>query len=504
MLLQSHSTYSYSRRVVVGCEQTKRSPIMDATNTGRTRRSRAAATIAGLLTLSVPAFSTWGATTASAATCTGTVDASTVTLPLVGAAMGAPVLWAQGFKGQGIDVAVIDTGVNAVPGLASTGKVVDAVDLSFDAPRTNLRYRDLHGHGTNMAGIIAGDGSGGLATTGVAPGARIINVKVGAADGSVDTSQVIAALDWVAQNKTANGRNIRVVNLAYDTDGAVDYLSDPLTHAVENAWKAGIVVVVSGGNDGKGVQRLGNPALDPYIIAVGGSEWDPTRLSFKAATWSSTGDGIRNPDFVAPGGNVASLQVPGSYLDTTYPDARIIDPVSCLTLFRGSGTSQAAAATSGAVALLLQQRPTLTPDQVKDLLVSTATVRNGSVTQYGAGLLNVAGASAAPARNVTQNFGSSSGKGTLEKTRGTFHLTGATPGDILVGEYHAFLSSFSATKWAGLADRRAAWTGLRFDAAGRMTAGTWMGSTWSGSTWSGSTWSGSTWSGSTWSGVGWR
>ena len=445
----------------------------------------------------------------ASAACPGTaINNSTLTLPLVATVLGAPALWAAGFNGSGVDVAVIDTGINAVPGLASSGKIVDAVDLSFDAPKANLRYRDAYGHGTNMAGIIAGDGTGGAATIGVAPGARLINVKVGAGDGAVDISQVIAALDWITQNRTVNGRNIRVVNLSFDTDGSVDFRTDPLTHAVENAWKAGIVVVVSAGNDGRAVgnveQHLGNPALDPYVLAVAGSEWDPAKLKVKAAAWSSMGDGERNPDIVSPGASVASLRVPGSFLDTTYPAARVVDPVTCAQLFRGSGTSQSAAATSGAVALLLQQRPTLTPDQVKDVLTRSALPGTpNSVQSVGSGLINVAGASVTAPRSVTQSFATSSGTGSIETGRGTFHVTGATSGDILRGEYQAFLGGFSAQTWAGASDRKAAWTNVTFDSAGRMATGTWMGSTWSGSTWSGSTWSGSTWSGSTWSGSTW-
>ncbi len=438
----------------------------------------------------------WGA-------CVGTsIDASTLTLPATALAVGAPAAWASGNQGAGVDVAVIDTGVNSVPGLASAGKVVDAVDLSFDAPSANVRYRDVHGHGTNMAGIIAGDGSGGTMTMGVAPKARIINVKVGAGDGSVDASQVIAALDWVVQNKTAQGRNIRVVNLSYDTDAVTDYRTDPLSYAVENAWKAGIVVVVSGGNDGRGAKTLGNPARNPFVIAVGASTWDPSKFSFRVPSWSSTGDMVRNPDFVAPGESIASLRVPESYLDVTYPGARVHEPLTCTGLFRGSGTSQAAAVVSGSVALLLAQRPTLTPDQVKALLATTARSMNIQPEQQGSGMINVAAALNAATPNASQNFSGSTGKGSLELSRGTFHV-GTSATDGLVGEYHAFLSSFSGNTWARLSGSRKAWTNQSFDSQGRLTSGTWSGSSWSGSSWSGSAWSGSSWSGSAWSGSSW-
>jgi serine protease AprX len=436
--------------------------------------------------------------------CAGTaIDTTTLPLPLTATVIGAPSAYAAGLSGLGVDVAVIDTGVNTVPGLASAGKVVDAVDLSFDANSQTVRYRDVHGHGTNMAGIIAGDGTGGLATVGVAPKARIINVKVGAGDGSVDASQIIAALDWVVQNRTTNGRNIRVVNLSYDTDATTDYRTDPLSHAVENAWRAGIVVVASGGNDGKAVHALGNPARNPFVIAVGAASWDYLKPTiYKIPAWSSTGDGVRSPDVVAPGERIASLRVPGSYLDTAYPAARVYEPVTCTMLFRGSGTSQAAAVTSGAAALLLQQRPLLTPDQVKAILMSTALSVGKTADQQGKGMIQIGAALSAPTPKTVQTFQASTGTGSLELSRGTFHV-GTSATDLLTGEYQAYLGAFSASTWANASKLRTAWSNQTFDTLGRLASGTWSGSSWSGSSWSGSSWSGSSWSGSSWSGSSW-
>jgi serine protease AprX len=201
--------------------------------------------------------------------------------------------------GGGVGVAVIDTGVNPVGGLSGNSKVSDGPDLSFDALEDNLRHRDLHGHGTNMAAIIAANNS--ASGDGVAPGAHLINVKVGAGDGTVDVSQVIAAIDWVVQNRDLNGNNVRVISLSFNTDATQDHLLDPLAHAVENAWRAGIVVVVAGGNDGRSIQRLGNPAISPYVISVGAAEPDTNSPEgWRVPQWSSTGDGVRNPDVVAP------------------------------------------------------------------------------------------------------------------------------------------------------------------------------------------------------------
>ncbi len=275
-------------------------------------------------------------------------------------------------------MAVIDTGVAPLPEFE--GRLVTGPDLSFgsgDAPPGH----DQFGHGTHLAGIIAGRdpavalNPGSLKNdakrrfVGVAPGARIVNLKVAAPDGAVDVSQVIAAIDWVVQNRTANGLNIRVLNLAYGTDGLQDYRIDPLTFAVENAWMHGIVVVVAAGNDGYGSPRLNNPAYDPYVIAVGAADTNRTTKHDDdfVADFSSRGDRKRQPDVDAPGRSIVGLRAPGSLVDEAFPAARV-----GTTQLRGSGTSQATAVTAGAAALLLQRYPHLTPDMVKAVLAQTA------------------------------------------------------------------------------------------------------------------------------------
>jgi len=169
--------------------------------------------------------------------------------------VGAQSAWAAGYTGAGVDVAVIDTGVAKVPGLDAAGKVIDGPDLSFDASGSATPGVDAFGHGTFMAGIIAGrdatatasatgcttclNASGYSDTTkyvGVAPDARVINVKVGAADGSTDVSQVIAAIDWVTQHAHDTGINIKVLNLSFGTNSTQAYTLDPLAQAAEQAW----------------------------------------------------------------------------------------------------------------------------------------------------------------------------------------------------------------------------------------------------------------------------
>jgi serine protease AprX len=401
--------------------------------------------------------------------------------------------------GGGVGVAVIDTGVNQVAGLSGRSKVIDGPDLSFDALEENLRYRDLHGHGTNMAAIIAANNS--ASGDGIAPGAHLVNVKAGAGDGTVDVSQVIAAIDWVVANRDLNGNNVRVINLAFGTDATQDHLLDPLSHAVENAWKAGIVVVAAGGNDGRGIQRLANPAINPYIVAVGAVEQQSG--GWKVPAWSSTGDGVRNPDVLAPGGLVLSAGVAGSYLVNAYPTA------ACQTnkgdvYLRGSGTSQAAAAVAGAVAVLLEDRPELTPDQVKYLLTSTAVDLGHQAKVQGHGLVDLGAALSAPTPGpeAVQSHAPSTGLGTLQAARGSFRV--GTEGDYLEGEMTAYGGRWDAATWAPASAAGGAWTNQIY-ANGNNTwvGGTWSGASWSGASWSGASWSGASWSGASWSGASW-
>ena len=221
---------------------------------------------------------------------------------------------------------------------------------------------------------------------GIAPDAEIVNLKVGSYDGAVDVSQVIAAIDWVVQHKNDNGLNIRVLNLSFGTDSTQSYVLDPLAYAVEQAWKAGIVVVVSAGNDGN-QHALRNPAMDPFVIAVGASEKGNTRPKINSVMdFSNCGTDERSVDIVVPGESIASLAAPGS---SAYDD----HPLSVVggRYMLGSGTSQAAAVVSGAVAVLLQKDEGLSPDNVKQLLMDNASPISGvSTACQGAGVVDLA------------------------------------------------------------------------------------------------------------------
>ena len=179
-----------------------------------------------------------------------------------------------GSTGKGVDVAVVDTGVAPVAGLNAPGKVINGPDLSLESQNPNLKNLDTNGHGTFMAGLIAGNDGQAGGYRGVAPDARIVSLKVGVADGGTDVTQAIAAIDWVVQHRHDNGMNIRVLNLSYGTNSTQPYGIDPLAYAVEQAWKAGIVVVSAAGNSGyqtgASAQGVADPGYDPQILAVGG------------------------------------------------------------------------------------------------------------------------------------------------------------------------------------------------------------------------------------------
>ena len=441
---------------------------------------------------------------------------------------GAQAYWKAGYTGKGVDVAVIDTGTAPVPGLATAGKVVNGPDLSFESQAPNLRYLDTYGHGTHMAGIIAGRADGAVSGRyagdtanflGMAPDARIVSVKVADAMGAADVSQIIAAIDWVVQNKTTGGLNIRVLNLSFGTNTTNPYSIDPLCHAVEAAWKKGITVVAATGNAGfymtPGGPGLTSPARDPYVLAVGASDSMKTLSTAddQVASFSSSGSGgsggTKNPDLVAPGRSLISLAVPGSFIDQTYGAGGAVTG----GYMRGSGTSQATAVMSGAAALVLSQHPTWTNNQVKAVLTLTASRLTAGLqtdAAQGRGRLNLTAALAITSAAAGQAVTGSTGTATLESARGSAHLV--DNGVVLSGERDIFGTAVSTTTqaskrtagtaWTGGSYNGQAWTGSSFSGT-NWTATTWSGRMWSGRMWSSEVWSGRMWSGRMWSAGTW-
>ena len=422
--------------------------------------------------------------------------------------LNVDAIWQRGVTGDGVGVALIDSGVAPVGGLDADGKIFNGPDLSFDAQYDNLRHLDSYGHGTHLAGIIAGEDpaialqpsqrSARTNFAGVAPGSHVVNVKVADGLGTADVSQVIAGIQWVVEHKDDPGVNIRVLNLAFGTDGVQDYEVDPLAYAVEKAWDAGIVVVVASGNDGNDA-ALRNPATDPFVLAVGASDpngspgsHDDTVLSF-----ANCGVGERTVDVIAPGRSIASLRVPDSFIDWAFPEA-----VEGDRYFKGTGTSQAAAVTAGVAALILDAHPGMSPDEVKAQITGTTTpIRGASDGCEDAGAIHPVRAVSRVIPNVApQDFTSSDGSGSLEAARGSYHV--ALDGEPIVGEVDILGNSWSGGTWSGGTWSGGTWSGGTWS-GGTWSGGTWSGNSWSGNSWSGGTWSGGTWSGGTWSGGTW-
>jgi serine protease AprX len=291
------------------------------------------------------------------------------------------------------------------------------------------------------------------------------------------------------------------------------------------AWRSGIIVVTSAGNSGSSDGRLTNPASDPFVIAVGADDLNgsPSITDDTIPTFSSRGNGTRNPDFVAPGVHVQSLRVPGSYIDATYGATGAIDG----RFFRGSGTSQGAAFISGCLALVAQKYPSITPDQAKQLLASTTSPLGAADRQaQGSGLVNMRNVAGKAPVTSTQSFPRSTGTGSLEAARGSAHL--ALNGVTLSGETdinglpfnsasmataEAAGKSWAGGTWNGKSWAGSAWTGSSWDAsswtgtswdARSWTSASWASGTWSGSSWTSSNWSGKSWAGSSWSGSAWN
>jgi serine protease AprX len=356
----------------------------------------------------------------------------------------ASSLVAAGTDGRGVNVAVIDTGINDLPDFA--GRLVGGVDLSGG----NNPFADSYGHGTFVAGLIAGNGASSAGQyVGEAPGAGLVSVKVAGASGLTDMATVIAGLQWVVANQAR--LDIRVVNLSLGVAPSGSTALNPLDQAAEAAWNSGIVVVASAGNSGPFNGTITAPGDDPLVVTVGALDDHGTAATADdtATSFSSVGptspDGLFKPDLVASGRSVVSLRAPGSTIDTENPTGRV-----GTANFVGSGTSFSTAITSGAATLILQGNLAASPDEVKGrLLATTAQGPTGNPFVDGHGALNAYGAARASGIVLTQS---------------------RLPVDA---------TSFGATV---------------------SLATTWSGSAWNGSAWNGSAWNGSAWNSSAWNG----
>ena len=365
---------------------------------------------------------------------------------------------ASAFDGAGVGVALLDSGTVELGGLGRPGSLVRGPDFSSERDDQELAGLDTFGHGTHLAGVIAGhDPLNGF--EGIAPGARVVSVKVAGADGVTSLAQVLAGMNWVREQRDRLG--IRVLNLSLGTTGESDYRRDFLAWASEQLWRDGIAVVASAGNEGQKAHILDMPAADPYVIAVGATDTNatPDPADDRVAEFSNRSV-MRGPDVVAPGTGIVSVRVPGSTLDEEYPAARVGD-----AFFRGSGTSQSAAVVSGIAARLLGQRPGLTNDQLKVLLRAGAVDLADPPAADGAGRVDLARseALATPGPSVQR-------------------WPVATPDLRKLFKRGNREMDTGATNWNG---RR--WSGMK-----------WSGRRWSGMKWSGMKWNGMKWSGAEW------
>src|SRR6267154_643110 len=312
-------------------------------------------------------------------------------------AVNASAAWQSNYTGAVIGVALIDSGVNTHPDLFTTGLFpTSRVVYNQSFVPGDSSAADAYGHGTHIAGLIAGDGissTGPLFSQtfkGIAPKANIVNLRVLDANGSATDSAVIAAISQAINLKSKY--NIRVINLSLGRGVFESYKQDPLCHAVEQAWKNGIVVVVAAGNNGRFIPTSGygtvtSPGNDPYVLTVGSMKpmGTPQRTDDLIASYSSKGptmiDHVVKPDVVAPGNLLVSTETSNTGLYNTELTNRV--PYSAYVYggsaspskfyFELSGTSMATGVVSGAVADLLQAHPLLTPDQVKARLMKTAS-----------------------------------------------------------------------------------------------------------------------------------
>jgi serine protease AprX len=377
--------------------------------------------------------------------------------------------------GKGVGVAVIDTGIAGdlpdfrVSQSNSASRVVATAATNPYATGDN----DSYGHGTHVAGIIAGNGTNRASSdpldgdyVGVAPDANLISIKASDEQGDATVLDVIYGLQFAVDHKA--DFNIRVVNLSLESTDPQSYRTDPLDAAAEAAWFNGIVVVAAAGNRGTAGDAVDYaPGNDPYVVSVGAVDDRGTAntVSDNVTSWSSRGrtqDGYAKPDILAPGAHIVSDLAPGSAFASMCP--------SCVVsgqYIRAGGTSMAAPMVSGAVAAMLQVHPELTPDQVKGALIATGQ----KVHKSTAGEVSVAGLVQASPPIKTVNLG-------LTPNVAIAPSTGA----IDYGRSSWRRSSWSRSSWSRSSWSRSSWScTCSLSASGLVDPAR---SSWSRSSWS--------------------
>ncbi|HEV2890827.1 MAG TPA: S8 family serine peptidase [Frankiaceae bacterium] len=434
-------------------------------------------------------------------------------------ASGAGSAWSAGNLGEGVGIAVIDTGISPMKDFQ--GRLVYGPDLSGEGS-----LADSYGHGTVMAGIVGGSGADSAtnpngAYAGVAPKSTLVSVKVAGRNGAADVSTMLQAMHWVSAYK--DNFNIRVLNLSWGTSSTADPAVDPINYAVQRLWRQGIVVVASAGNSGPGTSTISKPGDDPVILTVGAydDKGDVNTSNDQVPQWTSRGptaQGLVKPDLVAPGRTLIATRSYGSTVEQQNPKA-LVPP----SYIKGSGTSEAAAVTSGLAALVVKAHPDWTPDQVKAALKGTANPMPGvPATTQGKGRVNVGAAIAADPGPAQQQTFQSTGLGSIEGSRGSTHVYADCAQDgtyrMIQGEIDVFCNRWDAAAWTGTQWNSSAWTGTQWNGtqwngtqwngtqwnAAAWTDAQWTGTQWNGTQWNGTQWNGTQWNGTQWNGTQWN
>lgn len=390
--------------------------------------------------------------------------------------------------GNGVKVAVVDTGVD--PDAAVT--VSDRINVSGGPAG------DGYGHGTFMAGLVAGtDADFG----GVAPKASFVDVQVAATDGSTDLRRVLAGLQAVA-DKRVGDPSLEVAMLALSTQSPLPPYLDPLSVALDRLWARGVTVVVASGNNGP--NSLASPASDPQLLVVGAQDEKDTaaRTDDVVGDFSSFGKafGFARPDVVAPGVSLVSTSPVDSAAYTQNPGSQV-----GTGFLKGTGTSMSAAVAAGAVAALVAQRPALTPDDAKRLLVGTA-YRTASLT----------------AANGAGNGGLDLGKAMTTQVSAVPPLTNSMPSAPNFGPNEADAQAWAdfaaawaagdlpavAKAWSAMSPQTRKWAANAWSLAAVVRAlqsddGTWAGRRWAGRRWAVQNWDGRRWATDEWVGRRW-
>lgn len=421
---------------------------------------------------------------------------------------GSAQLASAGNTGQGVTVAVLDTGIDNLPDFSR--RLVGGVDLTGG----NNPYQDSYGHGTFVAGLIAGNGASSNGQySGEAPGARLVSIKVAGADGTTHLGTLISGLEWAVDHQSRYG--IKILNISLGLKPSQSTVLNPLDQAVEAAWNSGIAVVASAGNAGPFNGTILSPGDDPLVITVGAlddmataSGTDDEMTDFSSVGPTSP-DGWVKPDLVTSGRSVVSLAAPGSTIYTSNPSARI-----GAANFVGSGTSFSAAITSGAAALVLADNPGLSPNQIKArLLGNTSPGPVGNPFTDGHGALNAYAA----ATSGPMNFSQSAARLAPVRPGRTVSLSPARPVDTWNANLWSGTSgnqppttgwawngiAWNGGDWSGWAWNDAAWNSASWNGAGWNGEG-WTGWAWNDSAWNGSAWDGSAWVGFAWNSSGWN